>query len=61
MTGSGELVEVQGTAEGAPFSRGQLDAMLDLAAGGITEMNAFQRATLVGLAEAAAGASGTSG
>jgi ribonuclease PH len=31
MTGKGELVEVQGTAEGKPFPRGQLDAMLDLA------------------------------
>jgi ribonuclease PH len=49
MTGSGGLVEVQGTAEGAAFSRAQLDAMLDLAAAGIAEMNEFQRATLTGL------------
>jgi ribonuclease PH len=35
MTRSGGLVEVQGTAEGAPFSRGELDSMLALAHGGI--------------------------
>jgi ribonuclease PH len=31
MTGSGKLIEVQGTAEGVPFSRDQLDAMLHAA------------------------------
>jgi ribonuclease PH len=46
MTGSGELVEVQGTAEGVPFTRRQLDDMLDLATGGITRLTEFQRATL---------------
>src|SRR5262245_56952785 len=46
MTGSGGLVEVQGTAEGAPFTRVQLDAMIDLAAGGIRELVAAQRAAL---------------
>ena len=46
MTGSGGLVEVQGTAEGRPFERGQLDEMLDLAAKGITEIVAAQRAVL---------------
>jgi ribonuclease PH len=35
MTSSGRFVEVQGTAEGAPFSRQQLDELLGLAAGGI--------------------------
>lgn len=43
MTGRGGLVEVQGTAEGAPFSRDQLAAMLDLAAGGIGRLAEFQR------------------
>ena len=43
MTGSGSLVEVQGTAEGEPFSRGQLDAMVELAAGGIRKLTAIQR------------------
>ena len=32
-TGDGEFVEVQGTAEGAPFRRAELDALLDLAVG----------------------------
>ena len=44
MTGSGKIVEVQGTAEGEPFDRGQLDRMLDLAAKGIAELVADQRA-----------------
>ena len=46
MTGSGGLVEVQGTAEGRPFDRVQLDEMLDLAAKGIAEIVAAQRAVL---------------
>jgi len=46
MTGSGTLVEVQGTAEGAPFSRVQLDALLDLAQVGIDELTEFQRRVL---------------
>ena len=43
MTGSGKLVEVQGTAEGAPFSRDDLDTMLSLAAEGIERLAAVQR------------------
>ncbi len=43
MSGRGLLVEVQGTAEGAPFSRQDLDQLLDLAAGGIKELVATQR------------------
>jgi ribonuclease PH len=46
MTGGGRLVEVQGTAEGAPFDRDQLDALLDLAAKGIAELTEIQRAAL---------------
>jgi len=46
MTGDGRLVEVQGTAEGAPFDRAQLDELLDLAAGGIAELTEIQRAAL---------------
>ena len=46
MTGDGRLVEVQGTAEGAPFDRTQLDELLDLAAGGIAELTEIQRAAL---------------
>jgi ribonuclease PH len=43
MTGSGKLVEVQGTAEGEPFSREDLDAMLSLASAGIGRLSAIQR------------------
>ncbi len=46
MTGTGGFVEVQGTAEGAPFSRGQMDAMLVLADKGIRALVAAQRAAL---------------
>lgn len=46
MTGDGGLVEVQGTAEGAPFSRAQLDAMVDLAGAGIRQLIAAQRSSL---------------
>lgn len=42
MTGSGRLVEVQGTAEGEPFSRADLDAMLDLAEAGIKQLTELQ-------------------
>jgi ribonuclease PH len=45
-TGDGELIEVQGTAEGRPFSRAELDALLDLALGGIAELTAAQRTAL---------------
>lgn len=44
MTADGRLVEVQATAEKEPFSRAVLDALLDLAAGGIAELDAAQRA-----------------
>jgi len=46
QTGDGRLIEVQGTAEAAPFDRTALLAMLDLAAAGIRELNALQRAAL---------------
>jgi len=42
MTGDGRFVEVQGTAEGAPFGRGDLDALLALAEYGIREIRALQ-------------------
>ncbi|MGI8879378.1 MAG: ribonuclease PH [Jatrophihabitans sp.] len=45
-TEAGEFVEVQGTAEGAPFSRDELDALLDLALGGCTSLAAAQRDAL---------------
>ncbi len=46
MNGDGAPIEVQGTAEGDTFSRTQLDAMLDLAALGIRELVAAQRAVV---------------
>lgn len=46
VTGSGAFVEVQGTAEGAPFSRDELDALLDLAVAGTAELTAIQEQAL---------------
>jgi ribonuclease PH len=46
MTGSGRIIEVQGTAERAPFDRDTLDRLLDLATGGIEQLVAAQRAAL---------------
>jgi ribonuclease PH len=46
MTGDGRFVEVQGTAEGTPFDRELLDALLDLAAEGCAELIARQAASL---------------
>ncbi|MHB1203145.1 MAG: ribonuclease PH, partial [Acidithiobacillus sp.] len=43
MTGRGEFVEVQGTAEGAPFSGAQMEQMLALARAGIDDLLALQR------------------
>ena len=46
LTGAGGLVEVQGTAEGAPFSRAELDALLGLAEKGVAELVALQAAAV---------------
>jgi ribonuclease PH len=46
VTGGGEFVEVQGTAEGAPFHRDELDAMLDLAVQGCVRLAEFQHEAL---------------
>jgi ribonuclease PH len=46
MTADRRLIEVQGTAEGAPFSRGDLDALLDLATQGCENLFALQKAAL---------------
>ncbi len=46
MTDKGEFVEVQGTAEGKPFSRETVDDLLDLAGKGIRELFEVQKATL---------------
>ncbi|MDM7855925.1 ribonuclease PH [Cellulomonas alba] len=46
VTGSGTFVEVQGTAEHAPFDRTELDALLDLAVAGTAQLAALQEAAL---------------
>ena len=43
MNARGEFIEVQGTAEGRPFSKGRLDELLDLAKGGIDQLIILQR------------------
>ncbi|MEL6430631.1 MAG: ribonuclease PH [Planctomycetota bacterium] len=48
MTGEGEFVEVQGAAEGAPFSRAELDRLLELGEKGCREIFALQEAALKG-------------
>jgi len=48
MTGDGRFVEVQGTAEGVPFDRSELDALLDLAVRGCTELARLQQEALAG-------------
>jgi ribonuclease PH len=48
MTGSGGFVEIQGTAEGEPFTREQMDRLVALAARGIGELVAAQRRALAG-------------
>ena len=46
MTGSGGLVEVQGTAEGESFSRSQMNTLLDLAEAGIAQLVSAQKAAI---------------
>ena len=46
ITGSGGIVEVQGTAEGAPFSRADMDKLIDLASAGIAQITAAQQVAL---------------
>lgn len=46
MTGKGQLIEVQGTAEGEPFSRKDLDTLIDVASIGIKSLLQIQRKTL---------------
>jgi ribonuclease PH len=48
MSGDGRFIEVQGTAEGAPFDRATLDRLLDLASRGCAELTTLQQAALAG-------------
>ena len=54
MTGQDEYVEIQGTAEGAPFGQDQLDRLLELARGGIRQLISRQRDVLEDTTEDAA-------
>jgi ribonuclease PH len=53
VTGAGQFVEVQGTAEGATFSRAEMDALTDLAVAGIARLAVMQHAALQGTSGAA--------
>jgi ribonuclease PH len=46
VSGAGKFIEVQGTAEGAPFDRAELDALLDLAVGGCATLSRIQAEAL---------------
>jgi ribonuclease PH len=46
MTGSGRLVEVQMSAEGATFSQAEMSTLLDLAAAGVADLSAAQKAAV---------------
>jgi ribonuclease PH len=48
MTGDGRFVELQGTAEGDPFDRRELDELLELAEAGCAELTDLQRSALAG-------------
>ena len=50
MTAAGRLVELQGTGERATFDRRQLDALIDLATGGVAELVAAQKAAITSAA-----------
>jgi ribonuclease PH len=48
MTGTGKFVEVQGTAEGLPFSRETLDSLIKLAESGINDLIQIQKKLIEG-------------
>ena len=48
MTGAGSFIEVQGTAEGVPFTRAEMDKLMELAAAGVKQLVAAQAAALAG-------------
>ena len=52
MTGAGHFVEIQGTAEKAPFTRDEMSRLLDLSAKGISELISLQRSALSNTASA---------
>jgi ribonuclease PH len=46
LTGDGKFIEVQGTAEGAPFDRTELDALLELGSAGCADLTKLQQEAL---------------
>jgi ribonuclease PH len=48
MSGAGQFIELQGTAEGSPFNRDTLNELLDLAAAGCAALTELQAAALAG-------------
>jgi ribonuclease PH len=46
LTGDGKFIEVQGTAEGAPFDRAELDQLLELGSAGCAELTKLQQEAL---------------
>jgi ribonuclease PH len=46
MTGAGNFVEIQGTAEKVPFTRAQMSTLLDLSGKGVAELISLQRKAL---------------
>lgn len=46
LTGAGHFVEIQGTAENEPFTRAELEALMELAASGVSDLVALQREVL---------------
>jgi ribonuclease PH len=46
LTGDGKFIEVQGTAEGAPFDRAELDSLLELGVAGCAELSKLQQEAL---------------
>jgi ribonuclease PH len=48
MTGTGGIVEIQGTAEGTPFSEGEFTSLMQLARNGIGELVALQKQAVEG-------------
>jgi ribonuclease PH len=58
LTGRGQIVEIQSTAEGAPFSREEFEILMDLGAKGIQELIAVQQEVLGELSERIGGVAG---
>ena len=47
MTGSGKFIEIQGTAEGAPFTRDEMNNLIDMAEQGIKKLTVIQNSLIL--------------